>query len=437
MKSGQLFKIVVLFLFLTSFNPVAARFLSKTIPSSKFFRAPYHMFLFKTAGKAHTNLQIYASTDHVSSEEAVLDLRIAMYTQQRFMKHYEDSNEPCSTILNYAAGIAYLNLDLQKPGKQVLNINLGDYGVVWDDNTENVHFVLFDCYEEIKRKSQYEWKLKLEIDVPQRDGYLNHAEVITYYCKILSLLAVIGVLVWKFKDIKREIYSEYCDTNYAFMIIVFGVLFKLVSLLIDILELHLLKVEGTESPVIHFFAKATEMVSSYLVMLLILFLANGWTIFFQKLDDMELFLPISVALGVLKLIMVGLSRLVKEDQHFFHAFDGWVGFVMIIFNFVLFTYYCYLLYDNHEKILADKKIKQFYTILSVITIWYFCTFPVSFTVTYFVDSWKRSAFIEISNTVSQLISAIALTWLLTAKGKYSDIADFNLSLPSLSKNHKD
>lgn len=436
MKSVQLCRTLVALLFLSSLSSVTGRFIAKTIPSSKFFRSPYHQFLFRTAGKRHTNVKFYAWPDTVSSDSQILDLRIGMYRQETFLKYYEDSQDTCSTMLNNADGISILYLDTGA-GKQLLDINLGHQNVVFDDNTENVHFVLFDCNEEIKRKTQYEWKIKIEIDVPQTYGYLNHAEIITYNIKLFSILIVVAILGFKFKDIKREIYSEYCDTNYAFMIIVFGVLFKLVSLLIDVLELYLLQVQGTESPVIHFFAKATEMVSSYLIMLLLLFLANGWTIFFQKLDDMELFLPISVALGVLKLIMVGLSRLVKEDQHFFHAFDGWVGFVLILFNAILFSYYAYLIFDNYERITADKKTKQFYTILSIIAIWYFCTFPASYLVTFFVDGWKRSAFIEIANTLGQLVAAFALTWLLTAKGKYADIADFNLSLPSLSKNHKE
>ena len=393
------------------------------------------MFLFKTSANAKTIVNFYVSPDLITPEEVVLDLKLGIYRHDRYLTHYEDSFDTCQTMLDNADGVKYIYLNLHKSSKQYFEINLDLLGVVWGKNTENLYFVLFDCQEEIKRKSQHDWKIKFEFDVPQKEGYLNQAEVLTYYCKLLSLIVVIGFLSYKFKAIKKEIYNEYCDTNYAFMIVVFGVLFKLVSLLIDILELYLLKIEGTESPVIHFLGKATEMASNYLIMLLILFLANGWTIFFQRLDDMELFLPIGVALGVLKLIMIGLSRLVKEDQHFFHAYDGWVGFVMIIFNAILFSYYSYLLIDNYDKINADKKIKQFYFILTVIAIWYFGTFPFSYILTYLSDAWKRSAIIEISNTVGQLIASMALTWLLTAKGKYADIADFNLSLPNLSKNH--
>lgn len=438
MRANRALIILELVLLLSTCVPgVSSRYLSKTVQASKFFRSPYHMFLFKAAGKRHTTVNMYIHPDLVTSEEIVLDVRVGMFRQHVYEKYIDDSNEKCITLLNYADGIKVVRLRMDTPEKQLFDMNLGYHNVVWGDNTEQVYYVFFDCEEEIKRKTQYEWRLKFEFDVPQTDGYLNHAEVIAYNIKVLSLLAVIGVLAYKFKHIKKEIYNEYCDTNYAFMIIVFGVLFKLVSLIIDILELHMLKVQGTESPVVHFFAKGTELLSSYLIMLLILFLANGWTIFFQKLDDMELFLPISIALGVLKLIMVGLSRLVKEDQHFFHAFDGWVGLVMIIFNTALFAYYLFLIFDNWDKIKGDKKIKQFYTILTIISIWYFCTFPATYTLTFFVDGWKRSAFIETANTLSQLISAFALTWLLTAKGKYSDIADFNLSLPNFSKSHRE
>ena len=225
MKKLSTHSLLALLLLVVSLAPANARYVSKTISASKFFRSPYHMFLFKTAATRDTKVRLYVGTDTVAPDATHLDLRIGMYRQHRYHQYYEDSFDTCSAMLNNADGITILVLDLQRSDKQFFEIDLERQGVVWDDNTENVFFVLFDCQEEIKRKSHYEWKIKLEFDVPQKSGYLNQAEVVTYYFKIIMLLIVAGVLGMKYKAIKREFYSEYCDTNYAFMIVVFGVLF--------------------------------------------------------------------------------------------------------------------------------------------------------------------------------------------------------------------
>ena len=325
-----------------------------------------------------------------------------------------------------------IEVDPSDREKKEIHLDFENYHILGTRN-ELIFFYIMDCDNNVSRSTPSGWKLYVTFDIPEKDGYLNLGEWYVYWFKILGMITLIVFFSFYYKPILREFSNEYSDTNYAFLIVTFGIIFRLVSIIIDLVELHVLSSYGEESPVIHFFAKAFEVLSGYLVLLTMLFIAHGWTITFSKIEDMELFLPLSIALGVLKLILVGMGRLVKLDQHHFHAFDGFVGMIMCFFNVTMLLYYFYQIYQLRDSIKNHKKVNKFYTVLSLVVIWYLGTFPVAYVTAYLLDDWKRAAVIELVNTVGQLVGSLALAWLLTAKGRYTDIADFNLGLPSSLK----
>ena len=48
----------------------------------------------------------------------------------------------------------------------------------------------------------------------------------------------LGFVAKYYSTVKREFLNEYSDTNYAFLVVFYGFGFKLVSVLIDIIELQ-------------------------------------------------------------------------------------------------------------------------------------------------------------------------------------------------------
>jgi Rhodopsin-like GPCR transmembrane domain len=412
---------------------IQCKYLTKSVQMSKFSRSPHSVFLFKSSGKRTTRGKFQYRPSMISNNGEEFDLKLGIYNVHGFRDIYNDDSLTCQEKLDRTITIHPLRIDLNSHLNAEVEINYLHYGI-HGDRTELIHFVLFDCDENVKTKTSNDWKLTFTFDILQEGNtYLDLGETKVYWFKIVVLLIIFGFFAKYFTSIKREFLNEYSDTNYAFLLTGTGLVFKLISVLTDIIELHVLKSTGEESPVIHFFAKAFELGASYLILLVMLFIAHGWTITFSKIDDMELFLPLSIALGILKLILVGMGRLVKLEQHHFHAFDGFVGLIICVFNVTMLAYYFYQVRQLGDVIQKQRKVRKFYTLLSLIVIIYMLTFPTAYLLSYLMDDWKRAAVIEIVNTGGQLIGSLALSWLLTAKGRYSDIADFDIGLPSTHK----
>lgn len=407
---------------------------TKTIQMTKLSRSPFSTFLFKTVGTKSTTAS-FSFKPSINSDVDILDLTLGVYRGKDYKKVYEDDNRSCLEKRENGWMVHNVPINLRTAGSVMINIEFDYRHLAKNEDTSLIYFVLFDCDELVRRRTNSDWKLTITMDSPEQgsNNYLTKFDQGVAIVKLICLVLIFGFFGLYFRHIKREFYNEYSDTNYAFLMIVFGIAFKLSALLIDILEIVLVSNTGEDSPVINFFGKATELLSSYLVMLLIMFLAHGWTVTFRKIDEMELFLPMSIALGILKLILVGLGRLVKQDQDHFHAFDGWVGFVLCLFNFGMLAYYFFLIWQHQGEYLKDKRRRRFFNLLSLIAVVYLLTFPLAYYFSYVMDEWKRHSVIEIFNTIGQLISMFAMAWLLTARGKYSDIADFNFGLPSTAK----
>ncbi|EGR27093.1 hypothetical protein IMG5_202100 [Ichthyophthirius multifiliis] len=62
----------------------------------------------------------------------------------------------------------------------------------------------------------------------------------------------------------------------------------------------------------------------------------GWTINYMELESLDIYVPLAFLIGIIHMIIVGLSRINDDSSHKFHHFDGWVGWVIVLLRFGLF-----------------------------------------------------------------------------------------------------
>ena len=206
-----------------------------------------------------------------------------------------------------------------------------------------LYIVLMDCQRDVMSMANFEWRIKGVVEIEDRNSHLMPAERYVLYFKIFGLLFLVGLFGYNFKVFSKNITAEYTETNYAFLIVVAAVALKLISIIMDIVETYIYSGDGTELPGLNLMSKSTDLVSGYLGQLLTIYLAAGWTIVFSNIDDMELFLPITIAIGILKVIILGLGRLIKIEHYHYHVFDGYVGAIISAVQSGLFIYFIFLI----------------------------------------------------------------------------------------------
>lgn len=263
------------------------------------------------------------------------------------------------------------------------------------------------------------------------ESQFGKGDQIIYDFKRWSVLAFVLLGAYYSRKFVREMSKDYAETNFAFTTVCVCIPLKVSGLLFEWVGLAIFSIDGSSNLLVEFLAQSLNVVTGYMLTLVVIFLGAGWTITFPRIDDMPVLLPVAIAVGILKLFVLGISKLVHNPVHHFHPYDTFVGAAFTAANLGLFLYYCLTVRSHLPAIRKDPKLKRFYVGLTLAATVYLNHFPILYILTMFVDSTKRCAYVECGQIICQFGAVVGLSYLLKGKkGVYSDIADFDLSLPT-------
>jgi Rhodopsin-like GPCR transmembrane domain len=366
-----------------------------------------------------------------STAYIVLHYQLGVFTHKNYLAHVDGSDLTCREKVNKADALIDTQLNLQDDGYQWFH--KADLGIFQPHQKGMLYFVLFDCDGEVRRSSEGDWELRVQIKLAAQGqgGHFDDSETMVFYSRIFFLLLLGAAGAYLVPRIRRNLQSDSVEVNYAFLQVYVSLVFKVFGLLLDVLEAALTGADGEEWVVLNFLSKIIEMLGSYLSLLLVLYLGAGWTVFFNNIDDMELFLPLTIAIGLFKVIVLGIERLVKQDQHHYHVFDGIVGGGIAVLHLVFLVYYLYCVRQNYPEIQKKRSARTFYSQLTILALVYLCSFPFFYVTSLLADPIHRIAWIELGNSTAQSAAILALSYMLEIKrGGYRSIADFEFTLPT-------
>lgn len=290
-------------------------------------------------------------------------------------------------------------------------------------------FGLADC-ERLSNKYPKKDKIFMEFEViSEESGHFHHGDryLLTFHI-ILGLLTTIAFIPFIPKFIK-EMKKDNVEVNWAFLTVNTCVFMKIIGFVFEGIDLILISNSGSGSDLLNFLGQASRFLSQYLFGCLLVFLAGGWTMNNTDIDDFEFFAPIAFIIGFVKFVIIGLSRTTSGDHDIFHRYDGWVGFLLCIFQIVMFGYFigCSTeLYMNATHL----RIKRFSKYLLIFGTIYFLTFPVILLCTLWIEPHQKNMFVESSRGISEFIAVYFMAYITTNKrGIYKNIAKFNIEFP--------
>lgn len=409
----------------------------KTFELHKFYGPALHQ-LGRVISKGNTTrFDISLKNSAPQDTLNIVRFYLAVYTENGWKKVFNNKDLLCQEKIQKAtrSDLIEMRLSVREPTWFSM------YGIKPEPEAGTEHeaipyyFALIDCDQSIRYNSTSNWNLTVRLDVNQGGmGHLNLGETIVFWIKTVCLIVFFGLLIKYYKPWVREWRNEDVEKNYAFMMTAAAVMFKYASLFIDVLIALLASGSGDTYPVTTFITKCLDLTSGYFLMMVILFVGSGWTISFSRIDDMELFLPLVVSLGILKLMLFGLSYVLLSEEHHFHAYDGFIGFLIGGLHLCLYVYYLIVRKTSSQNAKIQEASK-FYGKLDGISNLYLLSFPVLLFCTLMLKSAYAEVVIESGVTICQLIAAIGLGYILLDK-EYSQSADFDFSLPSSTNKWK-
>lgn len=263
------------------------------------------------------------------------------------------------------------------------------------------------------------------------ESQFGKGDQLIYDFKRWSVLLFVLLAAYYSRAFYREMNKDYAETNFAFLTVCMAIPLKVSCLLFEWIALAIFSIDGTSNHYLDFLAQTLNVVTGYLLTLVVLFLGAGWTVFFTHIEDMPILLPVAIAVGILKVFVLGISKLVRNEALHFHPYDTFVGFAFSLTNLACFAYYCSAVWSHRHTIARDPRVRKFYFGLTAAATLYLNHFPFLYLFTVFADPTRRSAYVEIGQIIAQFAAVVGLSFLVKAKGaSYREIADFDLSLPA-------
>ena len=414
MKQSALILLLICFIF----NSANSKFASGQQSVNVFNRNSF-TYLTKMAysvGRGDYSIRVQFNKAITSTDvPKTIPLKFAAYTDQEWERAYQ--LDECSEKLKQSSKV--FDVPIPTDGSwsvdKLRELSQKQRTYVW-------FFVLADCEKTLTKYLTSGNKLKWEMEMTNSDGSQFSEEE----NGVLGPLVVIFLLLVVFfgnNFVKLyKFYNHEEGMDYPTLILLIALMCELFALGCEVIHLWSYSGDGKGLWLFNFGNQGWSILSQFIITCLLLLIAYGWSIKFIEFEDMDIFLPIGILLGVLHLMIVGLGRITDNEHYHFHDYESWAGIVIIILRMIMYGFFVYLFWDNYSNARGDEK--EFYKQFGMLSTAYFMALPfIVIVASMFIPQYYRHKFVLVGNTGVQVIVMIIFTYLFTTKkNKYYNVS---------------
>lgn len=283
-------------------------------------------------------------------------------------------------------------------------------------------FVLADCERNVSPYIQGN-RLKWELEIRNSDrSQFSEEENGMIGPMMLVLAVIVGFFVSNsIKFVKFYRTEESID--YPTLVITIALFIELLSVGCEIMHMWIYSVDGSGSFLFNFANQALSITSQFLITCLLLLMAHGWSIKFLKFEDMDVFIPLGILLGIIHILIVGVGRITDDESYRFHDYENWAGAFVMMLRVFLFAFWVYLFRETYQKTTKESE-KNFFNQFGVLSTLYFLAVPVTVGLaTTTVAPYWRHKVVTIGTLLLQVSTLVIFTLLFTTKSnKYYQIS---------------
>ena len=282
---------------------------------------------------------------------------------------------------------------------------------------------LTDCDKVLPQFTDQKNHLELEFEILSPGGThlsyenegkipLNFVVLIGYFLLLMSLNLKGNFFHFLLSD-SEDIFAK--PPTY---LLIFSAIFEILSLILETIHLIKLSIDGVGSYTINFFSLFSSIISQFILTLLCILLASGWTLT-KKKNEWEIYIPLFSIILLLEIILVYVDKALLENNYNLHDYEGLcMGLVLGIRVFLwvnLIVLSGKLLLDLRQNIknpLIQKFVKQFIFLSSL----YVLGLPIVVVIANLgIPDYFKNKFTGVSNLALQFISIASFFIILMDK----------------------
>lgn len=158
-------------------------------------------------------------------------------------------------------------------------------------------------------------------------------------------------------------------------------------------------------------------------------MAGGWTIETDQIDDFEFFLPVCIITGILKFVVLGLSKMTYHDSEVYHRYENFGGVLLVLFQVIMFAYFLSSAIHIYMET-QNLRFKELSVRIVIVGSLYFSAFPAILLSAYGVPIHWRSLYVELMRMLSEFICIVWMVRMMGAKdGLFREVTNFREAIP--------
>ncbi|CAD8138300.1 unnamed protein product [Paramecium pentaurelia] len=227
---------------------------------------------------------------------------------------------------------------------------------------------------------------------------------------VLTFLTIIG-FYYNYRIYRKE-QEKYGEKDYALLFVLVIIGLEATQNTLNFFNLLVYNSNGRGISAFAIISEIIQSIDNYLLMLLLILIAWGWTIDFINLEaQTNFYFPLIFILGIVQTLFAILGR-VLSTQTQFHMYEGWAGYSISIIYILLALYFYYSANQQKKK---GEIVNNFYFKLKLFGTLFFISFPVLLTISKIIDPYKSYKVVILGSMLTRLLNIALLVRLFVGK----------------------
>jgi len=178
-------------------------------------------------------------------------------------------------------------------------------------------------------------------------------------------------------------------------------------------------------------SQASEVISCIFVSVLFILIASGWTLKFKEFPDADIYIPISMLIIAINLVVIAIGKLTDDAYDKYTEYEGLPGFFIILLRIMSWAWFLFLERDLEKT--ANLRLKNFLFGFLICVSVYFLALPITVLFSWVFEPCSRKLVIFVLNNLVQIAIFVYTSHLLSEKSEFYQLSDFSRSVLPMEK----
>lgn len=226
-------------------------------------------------------------------------------------------------------------------------------------------------------------------------------------------------------------YDKNDDVPLSLFILNGSILTQFCGILFKIVHLWVYWYNGKGVIFFDIISQALEVISCIFVSILFILIASGWTLKFKEFPDADIYIPISMLIIAINLVVIAIGKITDDAYDKFTDYEGLPGFFIILLRVMSWVWFLFLEKELEKN--ANLRLKNFLFSFLICVSAYFLSLPIVVISSWIFEPYSRKLVIFILNNLVQILIFSYTAHLLSEKSEFYHLSDISRSVLPMEK----